>query len=114
MDLARLYAELVLAAERAGIEVRAERFASQLSDVRDPGGGLCTLRGRRLILVDAALPLPERVVTVASALAEVDLEHLYLPPVVRATIGAYQGAARRPPKAPAPAARRPPARARRR
>src|SRR3954464_11604381 len=89
MQLERLLEELTRAAERAGIQVRTEVFDPNLSDVRRPRGGLCTLRGARLILVDAKLPLPERIATVAAALAEVDLDHLFLPPIVRATIGAY-------------------------
>ncbi len=93
MELGRLLEELVRAAERAGIAVRSEVFDPNLSDVKRPRGGLCTLRGVRLILVDAKLPLPERIATVAGALSEVDLDHLFLPPIVRATIGAYrQGA----------------------
>jgi hypothetical protein len=89
MQLGRLLEELNRAAERAGIQVRSEVFDPNLSDVKRPRGGLCTLRGVRLILVDAKLPLPERIATLATALAEVDLEHLFLPPIVRATIGAY-------------------------
>ncbi len=94
MDLARLFDELCAAAERAGVEVRLDRFSKPLSDVKSPGGGLCVLHGKSVVIVDAALPLPERVATIAAALARVDLEHLYLPPIVRATIGAYQGDAR--------------------
>ena len=90
MELGRLLEELVRAAERAGIAVRTEVFDPNLSDVKRPRGGLCTLRGARLILVDAKLPLPERIATVAGALADVDLDHLFLPPIVRATIGAYR------------------------
>lgn len=89
MELGRLFDELLRAAERAGVRVRSEPFDPALSDVKRPRGGMCTLRGERLILVDAKLPLPERIATVASALASVDLEALYLPPIVRATIGAY-------------------------
>ena len=89
MDLARLLDELSRAAERAGIRVREEAFDPNLSDVKKPRGGLCTLRGERLILVDAKLPLPERIATVAEALAGVDLESIFVPPIVRATIGAY-------------------------
>jgi hypothetical protein len=89
MDLPRLFEELALAAERAGVKVREETFDPNLSDVKRPRGGLCTLRGERLILVDAKLPLPERIATLAEALASVDLEGIFMPPVVRATIGAY-------------------------
>lgn len=89
MELPRLFDELTRAAERAGIRVRSEVFDPNLSDVKRPRGGLVTLRGERIILVDAKLPLPERIATVAEALAGVDLEHVFMPPIVRATIGAY-------------------------
>jgi hypothetical protein len=114
MELGRLLDELALAAERAGIRVRVESFDSHLSDVKRPRGGLCTLRGERLILVDAKLPLPEQIATLAEALARVDLEHLFLPPIVRATIGAYAPVAEgeRPRARPRPPAR--PIRSRRR
>jgi hypothetical protein len=92
MQLGCLFDELTHAADRAGIRVRAEPFDPNLSDVKRPRGGLVTLRGAKIILVDAKLPLPERIATVASALAEMDLDHLTLSPMVRATIGAYRGA----------------------
>jgi hypothetical protein len=100
MDLPRLFDELAHAAERAGVKVREEVFDPNLSDVKRPRGGLCTLRGERLILIDAKLPLPERIATLAEALASVDLEGVFMPPVVRATIGAYAPVTR-----PAPAQR---------
>ena len=102
MELARLLEELSRAAERAGIRVREEAFDPNLSDVKKPRGGLCTLRGERLILVDGKLPLPERIATVAEALAGVDLESIFLPPIVRATIGAYAPVSTAPPRAPRP------------
>jgi hypothetical protein len=96
MQLGRLFDELSHAAERAGIRVRAEPFDPNLSDIKRPRGGLVTLRGAKIILVDAKLPLPERIATVAAALAEMDLDHLFLPPIVRATIGAYRSSSAEP------------------
>src|SRR5262245_31430655 len=66
-----------------------ESFDPNLSDARHPQSGLCVVRGRRVILVDAGLPLPDRIATVTGALARVDLDAMYMPPIVRATIGAY-------------------------
>ncbi|WP_129350194.1 hypothetical protein [Sorangium cellulosum] len=100
MELSRLLDELTLAARRVGIAVRMEAFDPHLSDARNPRGGLCTVLGKRLILVDANASLPDRIATVAAALARVDLESVYLPPIVRATIGAHARGAR--PRAPAP------------
>ncbi|WP_437476863.1 hypothetical protein WME75_27160 [Sorangium sp. So ce1014] len=100
MELSRLLDELTLAANRVGIAVRMEAFDPHLSDARNPRGGLCTVLGRRLILVDANASLPDRIATLATALARVDLESIFLPPIVRATIGAHARGAR--PRAPAP------------
>lgn len=100
VELSRLLDELTLAANRVGIAVRMEAFDPHLSDARNPRGGLCTVLGRRLILVDANASLPDRIATIAGALARVDLESVFLPPIVRATIGAHARGAR--PPAPAP------------
>ncbi|WP_437313386.1 hypothetical protein [Sorangium sp. So ce385] len=94
MELSRLLDELTLAANRVGIAVRMEAFDPHLSDARNPRGGLCTVLGRRVILVDANASLPDRIATVAAALARVDLESVFLPPIVRATIGAHARGAR--------------------
>ncbi len=90
MELSRLFEELIKAARRCGITVRIEPFDPGLSDEKRPRGGICTLFGRRIILVDSRAPMPDRIAMVAAALGTVDLEHLFLPPIVRATIGAYQ------------------------
>ncbi len=94
MELSRLLDELTLAADKVGIAVRMEAFDPHLSDARNPRGGLCTVLGRRIILVDANASLPDRIATVAAALARVDLESVFLPPIVRATIGAHARGAR--------------------
>ena len=90
MDLGQLYQELLSAARKMGVEVRAEAFDPGLSDAARPRGGLCAIRGKPLILVDARGSLPARIATVAGALSQMDLESVFLPPIVRATIGAYQ------------------------
>ncbi|MFO0758451.1 MAG: hypothetical protein U0359_18305 [Byssovorax sp.] len=101
MHLGRLLDELCLAAESAGIRVRTDAFDPNLSDVKRPRGGLVTLRGDKVILVDGKLPLPERIATMATALAELNLDHLALPHIVRATIGAYRRGAGKPDLPPA-------------
>lgn len=90
MDLGQLYQELCTAARKLGVEVRAEAFDPGLSDATRPRGGLCSIRGKQLILVDSRGSLPDRIATVAGALSQLDLESVFLPPIVRATIGAYQ------------------------
>jgi hypothetical protein len=90
MDLAQLYQELCAAARKLGTEVRAEPFDPGLSDAARPRGGMCSIRGRQIILVDSRGSLPDRIATVAGALSQLDLETVFLTPIVRATIGAYQ------------------------
>jgi hypothetical protein len=46
------------------------------------------LRGQPLILVDDSLGAADRIVILAKALAQFDLDAFYLPPRVRATIRA--------------------------
>lgn len=91
MELPRLYEELTSAARKVGILVRTEPFDPAVPEKQGGRGGLCRLRGKWIILIDARAPLVDRIAAVASALSEVDLEEVYLPPVVRATIGAYAG-----------------------
>jgi len=105
VELPRLLDELTRAAARVGIDVRMESFDPNLSDARRPRGGLCTVRGRRLILVDANGALPDQIATVAGALAQVDLDAIYMPPVVRATIGAHAAPGAASPRPAAPALR---------
>ena len=89
MELWRLFDELAFAARKVGIEVRTEPFDPAVPERQGGRGGLCTVRGERLILVDARAPLPDRIAMIAEALARVDLDSVFLPPIVRATIGAY-------------------------
>jgi len=91
MELGRLLQELIQAARKVGITVRAEPFDPNLSDGKTKWrGGLCVVRGEKLILVDERAPLVDRIATIAAALSQVDLEQVFLPPIVRATIAAYQ------------------------
>lgn len=53
------------------------------------GGGLCRLRGQPIIVVDQALGPRERIAVLAQALGTFDLDGIYLPPLVRATIRAH-------------------------
>ena len=54
------------------------------------GGGLCVVRGERLVLIDQSAPLPERVLALARVLAELESETVYMAPVAREFIKAIQ------------------------
>lgn len=100
MEIGAVWDELVRVAARLAIDVRAERLEPVL-DGRDHGrGGLCVVRGRRVVLVDERAPLRDRVATLAAALGAFDLEPLSVSPLVRATIErGGRVAAPRPPAA---------------
>ena len=75
-------------AARLGIPIRYEAMDRTVSQGRS-SGGLCRLRGQPMILVDQALGMRDRVAVLAQALGNFDLDGIYLPPVVRATIRAH-------------------------
>lgn len=62
---------------RLEVEVRIERLGGQ-------GGGLCQLRGKRILVVDLDADVATRLERVAGALALVpEIEAVFLPPAVR-------------------------------
>jgi len=80
----RRYTGAVLAAleeglRKLGVEVRIVDIAG---DARVQGG-LCTIRGTRVVLVSGAAPPAERIAILAGALAALDTERIYLPPAAR-------------------------------
>jgi hypothetical protein len=77
--------ELHRLAARIGIAVRAEAFNTNVIEGR---GGLCWLRGQPIVVMDAALPLLDKIGVMAEALAAFDLEAIYVPPFLRAKIRA--------------------------
>lgn len=86
VELGPVWDELVRVARRLRVDVREERLEPVLEG-RDHGrGGLCVLRGQRVVLVDLRAPLRDRVATLAAALGGFDLEGIHLPPFVRETI----------------------------
>jgi hypothetical protein len=90
MDLARLAAELTRAAQSLGIAVRSDARAAALRGASGTRGGLCKVRGRPVIVLDASAPLPDQIAILAAALARFDLDTLTLEPIVRATIGVHR------------------------
>ncbi len=74
--------ELERLAWRLGLEVRFEAFDAKATR----RGGLCTLRGEPLVLVDAHAPTIDKVGVLCEALARFDIEILYIPPLLRARI----------------------------
>ena len=78
----RLRDELVGVAQKLGFEVRVEPFRAPTRSA----GGLCRLRDRVLILVDAGANPIDQARALAEALATLDLEDVYMAPEARGLI----------------------------
>jgi hypothetical protein len=77
MELSRRLETLLEAAEQLGIEVRCEPLGGD-------GGGLCQLKGRRVLFVDASADLATRYDRTLAALAGLpELAQRFLPPELR-------------------------------
>ena len=88
MDDRELFDELARVATRLGIVVRVEPFETPPAR----GGGRCRVAGREFILLDARTPLADRVGALASALADLDLDDVYLMPEARDRVEAERDA----------------------
>jgi beta-phosphoglucomutase-like phosphatase (HAD superfamily) len=86
MDEQHLFDALLQAAEKLGVEVRMEPFETPATT----SGGLCLLRGERLVLIDQRALFPDRVLTLARALAELESETVYIVPEARELIEAIR------------------------
>src|SRR5688572_13085375 len=67
---------LVALAAAVGVEVRIEPFGSKLTAGK---GGLCRIRGRRVVLVDATLSPLEQAGIIGEALARVSFGSVAVP-----------------------------------
>jgi UDP-N-acetylmuramate dehydrogenase len=88
VDDRSLFDELLRVATRLGVQVRVEPFETPPAR----GGGRCLVAGRDLILLDARAPLPERVAAIASALADLNLDDIYVTPEARDRVEAERDA----------------------
>jgi hypothetical protein len=79
----RILSELIALATRMGVEVRSEPFDIEVIEGK---GGLCKVHGHRLVVMDAGLPLVDKIGVVAEALSHLDIEAIYVPPLLRAKI----------------------------
>lgn len=71
--------ELIATANKLGIEVRVQPMLGP----RVGAGGLCRLRGRLVVVIDAEAPAVERAGALADALGQLDTEGVFMPPEVR-------------------------------
>jgi hypothetical protein len=104
---AEILSELEKLAMRLGVHVRFDAFDARSS----AKGGLCRLRGQPIIVLDAGLPVLDKIGVISEALARFDLEAIYLPAILRSR---FDRERRRHPKRPVRAPLRPPVKAVRR
>ena len=84
MQNQELISAMLELAENAGLEVRKEYFGGD-------GGGLCILRGKRILFVDTAADTAEQVARTAAALAKLpELDSMFILPQVREELDKYQ------------------------
>ena len=88
MDDRSLFDELLRVATRLGVDVRIEPFETPPAG----GGGRCVLAGKDLILLDARASLRDRVAALASALANLNLDDVYVTPEARDRVEAERDA----------------------
>ena len=67
-------------AERLGIKVRYESFDPQAMGAR---GGLCRVYEKRVFVADESLPTIDRVTLLAHAISSMEVEAMYVPPILR-------------------------------
>ena len=83
MDSALALTELEQLVERMDIEVRRESL---------PGpGGLCQVRGKRVLFLNSEFSVADQVGVIAEALRGLDLSHLYVRPALRQLLGEGEG-----------------------
>jgi hypothetical protein len=79
MDWERALVDLEELLERLGIELRREALPGQ--------GGLCEVRGKKMLFVSRMLPPGEQVELMVQALRGLDLSGVYLRPALRELLG---------------------------
>jgi len=67
-------------AEKLGIKVQYENLRKRHIFSK---GGLCKLKGNKVVIIDNTINLSEKIDILADALSQFDLEDVYMPPVVR-------------------------------
>jgi len=80
LDARAVLGYLEAVAEQLGVEIRYEPMEGET--VLSPGG-MCRIRGKTVIIVNAKAPLEDQVRTLVKALRRLDLSQIYLRPGIR-------------------------------
>jgi hypothetical protein len=82
MDEMAVIEELEKLAKGLGIEIRYEPIILDEETI-SVVGGLCVLRGERLLIINSRAPVKDRVRAFAGALSRFDFSQTYLTPTIR-------------------------------
>jgi hypothetical protein len=68
-----------------GIKIRYEPITFD-DEITNVVGGLCKLRGEKLLIINSKSPMRDKIKTFAQALRSFDLDKIYIKPAIRALI----------------------------
>lgn len=83
----QLYEELEQILVKLGVEIREDPIDEGVNS----RGGLCSIKGRRLLIVNRNLAISEKNKLIMQSLQSFDLESIYLKPYVRDIIEQKRG-----------------------
>lgn len=86
MKSEKIYQELKDLAEKLGVAVEEHNFRNAGVRVKS---GTCIIHGKHLIIIDKHKPLAKKISVLASALAKLPHDTVYLVPAVRDLIAKY-------------------------
>jgi len=85
MDDDTIIEQLEELARTFGIEIRYELITLEEETI-NVVGGLCKLRGEKLLIINSKAPVRDKIKAFAQALSHFDLNQIYIKPVVRELI----------------------------
>jgi hypothetical protein len=85
MDQGAIIDQLEELAERFGIQIRYEPISLEEEGI-NLVGGLCKLRGEKLLIINSKAPLSDKIQALAQALSNFDLDQIYIRPAIRGLI----------------------------
>lgn len=85
MDQGAIIDQLEELAERFGIQIRYEPIGLDEEGI-NLMGGLCKLRGEKLLIINSKASVRDKIQAFAQALSNFDLDQIYIRPAIRGLI----------------------------
>jgi len=85
MDQGAIIDQLEELAERFGIQIRYEPISLDEEGI-NLMGGLCKLRGEKLLIINSKAQARDKIQALAQALSNFDLDQIYIRPAIRGLI----------------------------